>query len=195
MFKHVLLILWLGYNVNPGTNTSGLMNLDGLVVWLPWILFSHMLGMSSSQLTNSYFSEGWPNHQPDLDGSTKRCDLLLQWYSSNMFQWSTKAQGRTETQSGHGWTLNSTKETCTDYIMKHMYVYIYIYVRILYIYIHSYIYLYTHTQTYICTYKHVYIYTPLHIYIYTYIHVYMYTCIRVYIYIYLLCLRAHVQTY
>ena len=21
--------------------------------------------MSSSQLTNSYFSEGWPNHQPD----------------------------------------------------------------------------------------------------------------------------------
>ena len=28
-------------------------------------LFSHILGMSSSQLTNSYFSEGWPNHQPD----------------------------------------------------------------------------------------------------------------------------------
>ena len=27
-------------------------------------LFSHLLGMSSSQLTNSYFSEGWPNHQP-----------------------------------------------------------------------------------------------------------------------------------
>ena len=24
-----------------------------------------ILGMSSSQLTNSYFSEGWPNHQPD----------------------------------------------------------------------------------------------------------------------------------
>ena len=29
-----------------------------LVVWLPSILFSHRLGMSSSQLTNSYFSEG-----------------------------------------------------------------------------------------------------------------------------------------
>ena len=27
-------------------------------------LFSHILGMSSSQSTNSYFSEGWPNHQP-----------------------------------------------------------------------------------------------------------------------------------
>ena len=31
------------------------------------ILFSHILGMSSSQLTNSYFSEGFfPNHQPDM---------------------------------------------------------------------------------------------------------------------------------
>ena len=29
-----------------------------------WIVFFHLLGMSSSQLTNSYFSEGWLNHQP-----------------------------------------------------------------------------------------------------------------------------------
>ena len=29
-----------------------------------WILFFHILGISSSQLTNSYFSEGWLNHQP-----------------------------------------------------------------------------------------------------------------------------------
>ena len=28
--------------------------------WLPSNLFSHILGISSSQLTNSYFSEGWP---------------------------------------------------------------------------------------------------------------------------------------
>ena len=28
-------------------------------------IFPLILGMSSSQLTNSYFSEGWPNHQPD----------------------------------------------------------------------------------------------------------------------------------
>ena len=27
-------------------------------------IFPLILGMSSSQLTNSYFSEGWPNHQP-----------------------------------------------------------------------------------------------------------------------------------
>ena len=29
------------------------------------LYFPIQLGMSSSQLTNSYFSEGWPNHQPD----------------------------------------------------------------------------------------------------------------------------------
>ena len=28
-------------------------------VWNIWILFSHSLGMSSSHLTNSYFSEGF----------------------------------------------------------------------------------------------------------------------------------------
>ena len=40
--------------------------LSWLVVWLPWILFSQYdwgIG-TSSQLTNSYFSKGWPNHQP-----------------------------------------------------------------------------------------------------------------------------------
>ena len=36
-----------------------------LVVWLPFFIFPEILGISSSQLTNSYFSEGWPNHQPD----------------------------------------------------------------------------------------------------------------------------------
>ena len=35
--------------------------------WLVAIksIFPLILGISSSQLTNSYFSEGWPNHQPD----------------------------------------------------------------------------------------------------------------------------------
>ena len=37
-----------------------------LVVWLPFFIFPLILGMSSSQWTNSYFSEGWVyNHQPD----------------------------------------------------------------------------------------------------------------------------------
>ena len=36
-----------------------------LVVTGTWLdYFFHILGMSSSQLTNSYFSEGWLNHQP-----------------------------------------------------------------------------------------------------------------------------------
>ena len=35
-----------------------------LVVWLPWILFSHILGISSSQLTH-IFQKG-SNHQPAM---------------------------------------------------------------------------------------------------------------------------------
>ena len=34
------------------------------MVWLPFFIFPYRKGISSSQLTNSYFSEGWPNHQP-----------------------------------------------------------------------------------------------------------------------------------
>ena len=37
-----------------------------LVVWNINFIFPYDLGMSSSQLTKSYFSEGWPNHQPVL---------------------------------------------------------------------------------------------------------------------------------
>ena len=39
------------------------------MIWLVGLehdLFFHILGMSSSQLTSSYFSEGWLNHQPDM---------------------------------------------------------------------------------------------------------------------------------
>ena len=39
-----------------------------LVVWNIVFMTFHILGMSWSQLTNSYFSEGWLNHQPaDLE--------------------------------------------------------------------------------------------------------------------------------
>ena len=39
---------------------------DSLAGWWfrTWILFFHILGMSSSQLTNSYFQRGGLNHQP-----------------------------------------------------------------------------------------------------------------------------------
>ena len=35
-----------------------------LVVWLPFLIFRCIGFRLSSQLTDSYFSEGWPNHQP-----------------------------------------------------------------------------------------------------------------------------------
>ena len=38
--------------------------LGWLVLWNIIYIFFHILGMSSSQLTNSYLSEGWLNHQP-----------------------------------------------------------------------------------------------------------------------------------
>ena len=34
-----------------------------LVVWLPWILFSHILGISSSQLTSIFQRGGWTTNQ------------------------------------------------------------------------------------------------------------------------------------
>ena len=50
---------------------------DGkLVGGLEHFLCSHILGMSSSQLTNSYFSEGWPNHQPGKKGELYAMGLL-----------------------------------------------------------------------------------------------------------------------
>ena len=39
-----------------------------LVGGLEHFIFPLILGISSSQLTNSYFSEGWPNHQPEIVG-------------------------------------------------------------------------------------------------------------------------------
>ena len=43
-------------------------NIFWLVVWLPFFLFSHILGISNHPNWRSYFSEGWPNHQPVLLG-------------------------------------------------------------------------------------------------------------------------------
>ena len=50
-------------------------------------IFPLILGISSSQLTNSYFSEGWPNHQPDInmpwwDGGSRhhQCHFLMRFW-------------------------------------------------------------------------------------------------------------------
>ena len=51
-----------------------------LVVWnMNGLWLSIQLGMSSSQLTNSYFSEGWLNHQSDHcpTKSTKKIQVSL----------------------------------------------------------------------------------------------------------------------
>ena len=65
----------------PGSRFSGSEGGDWNGWWVVWKNFyvwlvgngCHLddsplkiLGMSSSQLTNSYFSEGWPSHQPDI---------------------------------------------------------------------------------------------------------------------------------
>ena len=60
---------WLFFCGKPNATNNSYLGMmftthGWLVVWLPF-LFSHILGISSSQLTKSYFSEGWPNHQPD----------------------------------------------------------------------------------------------------------------------------------
>ena len=51
-----------------------------LVVWLPSILFSQKNSgfRLSSQLTNSYFSEGWPNHQPVFHGGIDPIPVITQ---------------------------------------------------------------------------------------------------------------------
>ena len=47
-----------------------------LVGGLEHFLFFHILGMSSSQLTNSYFSEGQVYHQPDESSVVPPCFTL-----------------------------------------------------------------------------------------------------------------------
>ena len=59
-------------HVEVRSTSVNLQNMFWLVVWLPWILhFPINIGLlSSSQLTNSYFSEGWPK-------TTNQCLLLI----------------------------------------------------------------------------------------------------------------------
>ena len=75
--------------------------------------FFHMLGMSSSQLTTSYFSEGWLNHRPGIVVNiyiyifiaydypqlysmtpllSHHCDVSKKYHYSMMSQWSTSFQ-------------------------------------------------------------------------------------------------------
>ena len=53
-----------GTKISSGTLVLAISIGIWLVVWLPCFIFPEILGISSSQLTNSYFSEGFFNHQP-----------------------------------------------------------------------------------------------------------------------------------
>ena len=62
------------------------MGLSMALSFVVWIFYcSIQLGMSSSQLTNSYFSEGQVNHQPVLElrflsiGTCVLMDALFEW--------------------------------------------------------------------------------------------------------------------
>ena len=44
---------------NHGLLSTSFQMIFWLVVWLPFFIFPLILGISSSQLTKSYFSEGW----------------------------------------------------------------------------------------------------------------------------------------
>ena len=69
-----------------------------LVVWNIWIIFPIILGMSSSHLTNSYFSEGSVNHQPDHI-------WILQWDSALVPAWhfAQVLRDGPSRQTLHGW--------------------------------------------------------------------------------------------
>ena len=54
-----------------------------------WVLFSHILGRSSSQLTHSYFSDGWLYHQPDTyyHNRTRRCGTRQEDATGSISSW------------------------------------------------------------------------------------------------------------
>ena len=50
-----------------------------LVVWIIWIIFHFIYGMSSFPLTNSYFSRWLLHHQPDILSSCLICYFSIYW--------------------------------------------------------------------------------------------------------------------
>ena len=50
---------------------------EWLVVWNINFIFPYIGFMSSSQLTNSYFSEGWPWPTNQMSGGFQECDVIV----------------------------------------------------------------------------------------------------------------------
>ena len=59
-------MVWSHVTARDVSNTMEIFIKIWLVVWNMTFMTFHILGMSSSQLTNSYFSEGLLNHQPEI---------------------------------------------------------------------------------------------------------------------------------
>ena len=140
------------------TSVPPSMNSQNLVGGLEHFLFSHILGCSSSQLTNSYFSEGWPNHQPaTVQGATR---WLCHMFHSRLLLQGMERKHRIHIPWKQGWykavphlqrsvgfelaqvgfVLDSARHDKSIYIYIHIsYIYIYIYTCVSYIlYIYTY---------------------------------------------------------
>jgi len=63
----VFIVVFIGYK----PTSMGILIVSWLVVWNMAFMTFHILGMSSSQLTNSYFSEGLRPPTSDLMGLIK----------------------------------------------------------------------------------------------------------------------------
>ena len=105
--------------------------IDWLVVWNSYLFF-HILGMSSSQLTNSYFSEGyaqpptsrsfWPGTVLFLQSSNRRIpphSVDLHQYLDSLGSNHRGRHATDEEMGGHGWTW--CKSTAYIHIMSIQY--------------------------------------------------------------------------
>ena len=90
---------------------------------LEHVLCSHILGISSSQLTNSYFSEGWPNHhhpndllqnRSKTDPGTQLQRSLRQATSGTSFFWGVPSMGLPQ-NGWFIWTIVSIDITTVKY--------------------------------------------------------------------------------
>ena len=144
----------------------------------------------SSQLTNSYFSEGWLKtanqiHDKVMNQPRFWTLLILLWYSfqllitikllhnkSYFFSMFFKLQDHNLWKLYHELYSHIFDVQIPYIIIHHIYTTMYVYVYILPFIIYIYIYIYVHI--YIYTHIHIYTYTSIHIYIFTYIYIYTY---------------------
>ena len=141
------------------------------------VLFSHILGMSSSQLTNSYFSEGWPNHQPVIYGNPHMNSPWILWAATYHASFPGASPGRNPWPRAWRWKVPSLRRARPPQSLRkrkrHGTTAIHVVWGLIFGYIwHVYIYMYIYIYTYICIY--IYICISMHIYIYYIQYIYIY---------------------